>query len=58
MDSCDNLEQNHVQILNEKISYRIGVNTTAVSIIEPDLLNLRTGSDTAQKVIRIFIIRF
>ena len=25
---------------------------------EPDLLNLRTGSDTAQKVIRIFIIRF
>ena len=26
--------------------------------IEPDLLNLRNGSDTAQKVIRIFIIRF
>ena len=26
--------------------------------IEPDLLNLRTGSDTAQKVIRIFSIRF
>ena len=25
---------------------------------EPDLLNLRNGSDTAQKVIRIFIIRF
>ena len=26
--------------------------------IEPDPLNLRNGSDTAQKVIRIFIIRF
>ena len=25
---------------------------------EPDPLNLRNGSDTAQKVIRIFIIRF
>ena len=27
-------------------------------IIEADPLNLRYGSDTAQKVIRIFIIRF
>ena len=26
--------------------------------IDPNLLNLRNGSDTAQKVIRIFIIRF
>ena len=26
--------------------------------IEPDLFNLRNGSDTSQKVIRIFIIRF